>query len=220
MILRHQNGVECSSILDGVAKPEWHGSVSWIDKAAGRVWHADETSLVDAHVIKQGGTLTTDPKLSESWWARFNDSMNALAQHVTVRTATPTLMPITQERFTATIHKIFPQVETTIDEWAAAHGDLAWTNLTAPEFCILDWEDWGMAPRGFDAAYLRNASLAVPGLADRIYQERRADIDCRTGRLCQLYTCAGVIAAPADWAGPLLEPAKRIAREVLSSLEA
>ncbi|WP_075029131.1 hypothetical protein [Streptomyces mirabilis] len=25
-------------------------------------------------------------------------------------------------------------------------------NVTAPEFCLFDWEDWGLAPRGLDAA--------------------------------------------------------------------
>ena len=216
---RYLNGVEVASILEGVAKPAWHGAVSWIQSADCLLWHADETDFVEASVVKPGGTLTVDPGLPQSWWADFNRSMDALAGHVTARAATPTLTPMTQERFTATIHKIFPEVDTTIDEWTAAHGDFAWANITAPEFCILDWEDWGMAPRGFDAAYLHNASLAVPALADRICDERRADMDSRTGRLCQLYMCARVIDAPPDWSGPLLEPAKRIARDVLNSLE-
>lgn len=71
--------------------------------------------------------------------------------------------------------QVFSDVDTTVEEWTAAHADLAWANLTTPNCYFLDWEDWGTAPRGWDAASLWSESLAVPALADRVYQERRAD---------------------------------------------
>jgi hypothetical protein len=35
--------------------------------------------------------------------------------------------------------------------WITAHSDLHWASVTAP-LRILDWEGWGRAPEGFDAA--------------------------------------------------------------------
>ena len=211
------NGIESASILSGVAMPEWCQCVSWMDRDQSLVWRADETEFVTSASIKPAGTLATDPGLPNSWWITFNASLDALAKHSTSRVATPTLIPMTQSRFTSTIRAIFPEVDTTVDEWTTAHGDLGWANLTAPECFFLDWEDWGTAPRGFDAAYLRSASLAVPALADRVYRERRTDLETRTGKLCQLYTCADLLSAP-DWAGPLLEPAKEIAHRLVMEL--
>lgn len=213
-------GIECASILGGVAMPAWHEGVSWIDRERGVMWRADETEYIADNPVKPGGILTTDPQLSETWWATFNSSMAALAAHTTTRTATPNLEPITGERFSATIQNVFPGVDPTITEWTAAHADLAWPNLTAPTCYLLDWEDWGMAPRGFDAATLWSASLAVPALADRVYRQRQADLDSHTGKLVQLYHCAELIAAPAGYTGPLLEPARIRADELLTALRA
>lgn len=82
-------------------------------------------------------------------------SLGALAAHSTIRVATPHTVPVCQQRVTATIERVFAsRVETTVTEWAVAHADLAWANVTAPECWLLDWEDWGMAPRGWDTATL------------------------------------------------------------------
>ncbi|MEU0879525.1 hypothetical protein ABZ345_13055 [Lentzea sp. NPDC005914] len=212
-------GIECASVLKDVAMPAWHQGVSWIDHERGVMWRADETECVSDQAVKLGGTLTTAPDLSESWWEAFSSSMTALAAHTTTRTATPHLQPIAQDRFGDTIHQVFPDVDATITEWRAAHADLAWGNLTAPNCYFLDWEDWGMAPRGFDASTLWSASLAVPELAHRVYRECQADLDSHTGKLVQLYHCAEIMAAPAGYAGPLLEPAGARAAELVKELQ-
>ncbi|MFF2101164.1 hypothetical protein [Streptomyces sp. NPDC058202] len=49
----------------------------------------------------------------------------------------------------------------------AAHFDLHWANLTAP-LRILDWEEWGRAPEGFDAATLYAYSLLQVDVAARV----------------------------------------------------
>jgi hypothetical protein len=148
----------------------------------------------------------------------FNTSLDTLAAATTIRIATPSLKVITQERMTATIQDVFPDIDTTVGEWVPAHADLGWANLTAPTCYILDWEDWGMAPRGWDAATLWSSSLAVPTLANRLVEERAADFGSRVGKLAQLFHCAGLIAAPTGYAGPLLEPAQAAAAELLTSL--
>ncbi|MGH3928094.1 MAG: hypothetical protein ACRDTT_35410, partial [Pseudonocardiaceae bacterium] len=132
------------------------------------------------------------------------------------RVATPHTVPISQERVTATIERVFPcSVETIVTEWIPAHADLAWANLTAPECWLLDWEDWGLAPRGWDAATLWGNSLAVPALAERVQREYQADLRSRSGLVSQLFFCAEIIAAGDGYAGPLAEPSRREAARLI-----
>ncbi|WP_374204442.1 hypothetical protein [Streptomyces pseudogriseolus] len=51
--------------------------------------------------------------------------------------------------------------------WTTAHADVHWANLTEP-LRLLDWEGWGMAPEGFDAATLYAHSLLQPDTAARV----------------------------------------------------
>ncbi len=213
-------GLESAAVLDGVATPAWHQGVAWIDHDLGVMWRADETELITDTPIKAGGTLRETPGLSESWWATFSKSMTNLASSTTTRIATPHLEPVTQERVTSTIHKLFPAVDTIVTEWRAAHADLAWANLTAPNCYLLDWEDWGMAPRGWDAANLWASSFAVPELADRVYRELKHDLESPTGRIVQLYHCAEILNFPPGYADELVPLAKQHAERLLSELRA
>ena len=86
-------------------------------------------------------------------------------------------------------------------------GLLPATTYTAPDCWLLDWEDWGRAPRGFDAASLWHNSLAVPALAERVYREFRTELDSRSGMLCQLMRCAETMTAPPGYADELLASA-------------
>jgi hypothetical protein len=213
------NGAEAAATVTGVAKPAWLASVAWHDRERGVMWRADETELISAAPIKAGGVLTVDPRLPASWWATLATSLDALAAADTTRVATLHTMPITQARVTAEIQDAFgDHVDTSIVEWAPAHADFAWANLTGPECWILDWEDWGMAPRGLDAAMLWSCSLAVPGLAERVFAARRADLDSRDGQLMMLFFAAGVVSAGPDYSGPVYEPARVAAEKLLTSL--
>jgi hypothetical protein len=51
--------------------------------------------------------------------------------------------------------------------WTTAHADVHWANLTEP-LRLLDWEGWGQAPEGFDAATLYAYSLLQPDTAARV----------------------------------------------------
>ncbi|MEV8439051.1 hypothetical protein AB0425_16880 [Actinosynnema sp. NPDC051121] len=211
-------GLETAAVLQGVAMPAWLQGVSWIDHDLGVMWRADETELIQDTPIKAGGTLKQNPGLSESWWATFSKSMTNLASHTTTRIATPHLQPVTQERVSATIERVFPEVDTLVTEWRAAHADLAWANLTAPNCYLLDWEDWGMAPRGWDAANLWASSFAVPELAERVFEALHDDLHSRTGKLAQLYHCAEILSYPPGYADELVPLAGDNAERLLSDL--
>lgn len=213
------DGLRAAASLTGIAKPAWHACCTWDDPALGLAWRGDEIDLVTAHPIKPGGTLIAVPDLSDGWWATLNASLNALSMADTDRIATLHSVPLTQARFTDAVVRVFPGViDATVTEWTVAHADMSWANLTAPECWLLDWEDWGRAPRGLDAAMLWSNSLAVPELAMRIQRERRADLESPTGLLVQLFFCAEILAVPPEYAGPLAEPARRDADRLLATL--
>jgi hypothetical protein len=62
--------------------------------------------------------------------------------------------------------------------------------MTYPDFMLLDWERWGLAPRGYDAAHLLVFSCAQPELVQKIEAAFAADLDCRSGRVALLVVVA------------------------------
>lgn len=213
------DGTPSAEALHGIAKPTWYAGVSWLDETERVMWRADETDLLPGAPV--GGAIVAEaPELSEEWWAALNVSLDGLAAQRTNRIATPDTVTITQELVTETTRRLFPDVDTTITQWVPAHADLNWANMTAPEFCIFDWEDWGMAPRGLDAATLWGASLAVPSLADRVRQERRDDVESRDGKLMTLFVAAKILGPYAHPEDPRLDPARAVADRVVKELQA
>lgn len=79
---------------------------------------------------------------------------------------------------------------TDFDVAYTAHGDLTWRNLTAPRLCLLDWENWGLAPAGFDAAFLIVRSLDDPALTRRLLAVFDDVLSTPSGRVGLLTACA------------------------------
>jgi hypothetical protein len=96
-------------------------------------------------------------------------------------------------RITEVFGKQVAGVDLTVPEWTTAHGDFHWGNLTAPTCYLLDWESWGRAPRGYDAATLWGFSLGAPEIAEQITAEFADDLRSRSGLLSQLLFCANVM---------------------------
>ncbi|WSX47056.1 hypothetical protein OG760_20755 [Streptomyces sp. NBC_00963] len=213
------NGTECAALLEGVARPEWHRGAAWREPADSVMWRADETDLLPGEPIGSS-VLATDPQLPDAWWQALNASLDALAVQHTRRVATPDTVTITQSGVAEVIQRFLPVgIDTTSKQWQPAHADLNWANMTGPRFCLFDWEDWGMAPRGLDAASLWGNSLAVPALAERVRHERRHDLESRDGRLMTLFVCAKILAPDAHPEDPRLDPARDMAARVADSLQ-
>ncbi|WP_216207461.1 protein kinase family protein [Amycolatopsis aidingensis] len=83
-------------------------------------------------------------------------------------------------------------------DWSCAHGDLHWSNLTAPTLWILDWEHWGWAPRGYDAAVLYCASTLAPDLAAQVHQHFADQLDTYSGRVAQLAAITKLLCRVED----------------------
>lgn len=182
-------GAEAASVIPDVPKPAWWQTATWTDADRDLVWRAEEMELVTDPVLAETGSmLSTDPGLDDTWWARLRDALAALARFRTLRVSGR------QELITRRISQVLGgEVDTTIHEWTTAHGDLHWGNLTAPRLVLIDWADWGLAPRGNDAACLWGSALAVPAVADRIHAEFRDDLDSRSGRISRLWVCANIL---------------------------
>lgn len=208
-------GLEAAAILHDVPVPAWHAGISWYDPARNAMWRADETDFIDQAPV---GRVAAATPLPESWWRSLRTALEALGRHQVSRRATPDCEPVTQERVTAGIERVFPgRVATSITAWLPAHADLGWSNVTGPELRILDWEDWGLAPRGTDAARLWFASLAEPALAGKVRKHLAPDLDSRDGRIMALSECAGWLAHSSD-SGPRTAPARAEAERLISEL--
>ncbi|MFG2143661.1 hypothetical protein ACGFRG_05600 [Streptomyces sp. NPDC048696] len=212
------DGTASAEALHGVTKPAWYGSMAWRDTDEPVMWRADETALLPGQPVGSA-IVSEDPGLLDAWWAALNASLGALAAQHTYRVATPDTEAITQELVTRTIGNVFAGVDTLVHQWTPAHADLNWANVTAPEFCLFDWEDWGLAPRGLDAATLWAASLAVPALADRVRQERRCDLESRDGKLMLLFASAKILGPHAHPEDPRLTPARAVAEQTVRELQ-
>ncbi|MFK0045980.1 hypothetical protein ACIQU4_18035 [Streptomyces sp. NPDC090741] len=94
--------------------------------------------------------------------------------------------------------------------WTTAHGDLHWANITR-DLHILDWEGWGRAPYGYDAATLYVYALLTPEAAARIRTELAPVLDRPEARTGLLTVCTQVLQAQdhvdfyAELAGPIRE---------------
>ncbi|MFD6877311.1 MULTISPECIES: hypothetical protein [unclassified Streptomyces] len=214
------NGTEAAAVLQGIARPEWYQGVAWREPGEPVMWRADELELIASPPVGKGALVLEDPGLSDSWWEALTSSLDALAAQQTPRIATPDTVTITQEEVAQALGEVFPSItDTRIERWVPAHADLTWANVMGPEFSIIDWEDWGMAPRGLDAATLWGNALAVPALADRVQQERRADLESRDGKLMSLFFLSKIVGPHAYNEDPLLAPARKEAERLVAELQ-
>ncbi|MEU8495212.1 aminoglycoside phosphotransferase [Streptomyces sp. NPDC006656] len=208
-------GIEASIAIQGVRRPEWYAGSQWYDPDRGVVWRVDEMSRATTTAVSPVGTVNHNPDLPASWWAELSQALSALGGHTTDRVC------VRQEHLSARIREVYgDEIDTTVPEWACAHGDLGWANVTAPAFMLLDWESWGRAPVGYDAACLWSASLTVSALAKRVLTEFADVLDTRAGRLSRLMLCANIERAHrrSGRETPITAPATAAAMELLRSL--
>jgi hypothetical protein len=207
-------GEETASVLSGVARPSLLRSYRWV--TAGTVWRADEMELVTEALISDHPEATEPVLLPESWWDDLAVSLDRVSQAKTVRVNTR--QDLINRRITAYTNGA---VDPTVNQWAPAHGDLHWANLTAPRLSILDWEGWGTAPLGIDAATLWAFSMAVPGLAAEVEKRFSTVLATRDGKLSQLFMCIELIRMTQNHGDhpALLEPLVAGAERIIAVLK-
>ncbi|MFF3069933.1 hypothetical protein [Kitasatospora sp. NPDC057936] len=154
-----------------------------------RTWTEGEHGyLAELHDKITASTITTHepilreaPELDDAWWNGLSTALDAIATVPSDRVA------VRQEY----LDRAMPQylgipIDTMVPSWTTAHGDLHWANLTGPALTVFDWEGWGAAPAGYDAALLHSYSLLVPDIAARIRQQLAHVLDTPAGQFAEL----------------------------------
>jgi hypothetical protein len=183
--------------------PAWTGNVEanqLTDVPRPRVirvseWDQDERRVrAELMTLAPGGAISEvmvprEPiALDDSWWATLRSSLEALASQATDRVC------LDPELARLRILSYFGvRVETAELVLTTAHGDLHWANLTNPGCWILDWESWGAAPAGYDAALLYAVSLSQPALAERVHATFADVLDGPAGAVAQLAAAAKLL---------------------------
>ncbi|WP_344660716.1 hypothetical protein [Catenulispora subtropica] len=217
-------GVEAALAITGVPRPHWFRGASWCGEPLrpNTVWRVDEIEYItDGQPLRADhGQFPAAETLPGAWWDALSKSLATLAATDTSRLATPDTQPVTAARIESEIREVFPEVgdlRTASWEWTTAHADLGWANLFGPRLWITDWEDWGRAPRGLDAANLWANSLGYPLLAAQVADHFEADLSSLTGQIMALWRTAQIASWGDTFAsacGPAKVEAARIAREI------
>jgi hypothetical protein len=192
--------------------PAWTGNVEAGGITAVRHSEVCTTAEWDDHhrraraelmTLAPGPAVATDMALrhpvdlDDAWWVELRISLDALASHPTDRVCLGTTL--LQRWLLATFG-------VTIDPgallWSTAHGDLHWANLTNPGCWLLDWESWGSAPAGYDAALLHGASLMHPDIAKRVYDTFADILAGPGGAVAQLAAAAKLLRLVEYWRPP------------------
>lgn len=198
-----------ANVITDVSKPVVLDTVE--EHEDDRWFRAEIMSMVDPLPVSSTSELHEIPELKAAWFSDLALSLEALTRTTTERVA------YTQDRVTQRLREYFGErIDPVVDRWQTAHADLHWANLTAPDLVILDWEQWGQAPLGYDIATLYCHSLLVPDVADRIHSEHREVLDSPDGRRSTLLAVARMLSRTrqgdyTDLVGPL----HRLADQVL-----
>ncbi|MGH3793659.1 MAG: aminoglycoside phosphotransferase [Pseudonocardiaceae bacterium] len=172
--------------------------------------HAELMTLAEGQRCSPTPELRFQVEPSETWWRALRESLWTLAGVPTIRGY------LTENEIARRLTVFFgDRVDPAVEQWTAAHTDLHWANLLAPDLIIVDWEGWGIAPAGFDAATLYLHSLLQPMTAKRVSAQLGELLDHRDGLISQLYVTTRMLLRIEhcdypDLAIPLHRNAERI----------
>jgi hypothetical protein len=185
-------GTAAAAAIGGVSKPSLLHRIEW--QASGRVpvpVSAEVLTLVTDPLASQERFLRTAPDLPAGWFSDLSASLAALAAYPTGRR-----FPVHDAAeydclLSATYRRPVPAGFVPV--LGTEHLDLAWDNITARRFWILDMEHWGVAVAGFGAAWLYLTALGVPMVAARVREALAGVLDTPSGRYAQLVAAALIL---------------------------
>jgi len=183
---RSWNGEILSANIEGICKPRVLEYTDW--ETAGVLWRALLMDAIEERLCSPTQEISSDLQLPQDWYNSLRSSLVNLAVVKTDR------ISCRQDLINRRIAERFgTSLNVEVDEWITCHGDLHWANLTCPRLFILDWEGWGLGPKGLDPALL----LGVSGLAPTVgLQIRRTFSDwlgTRSGLIALLFVAAELL---------------------------
>jgi Arc/MetJ family transcription regulator len=153
--------------FDDIPMPRHVRSVVWTDDD--RVVRADLLTYVPQRAAGTGLVLDRHVDLPDSWWTALQAGLEPLQR---ITTTERVAADPREESFCNHFLALFGvEIDPERVEMTMSHGDLHFGNLTAPELVILDWENWGRAPVGYDAAHLLCSAILHPDIAARARAE-------------------------------------------------
>ncbi|WP_328385893.1 hypothetical protein OHS81_18740 [Streptomyces sp. NBC_00400] len=170
-------------------RPRLLGLRDW--SADGWDYRAEHYEIVTTPPVAKSPVLHQLPHhadLPDTWWQDLHQSLAHLALVRTGRQAV-------REQYIRRRVPEFTGFTPGEITWTTAHGDLHWANLTGPALTLLDWEGWGTAPLGYDAAHLYLHSLPVPDVSERVRKEFAHVLDTPDGRIGELTACTEILQA-------------------------
>ena len=168
--------------LSGLPKPKLHRAIEW--ERDGIYWRAALSTLAPSPTPSENSWLAPGSAVPPARW--FSDLRESLMR--LQRQMRPTNYVFTDEQVRTGIRGHFgPEAPCEAGEWRVSHGDLQWKNLTVPNLTLLDWENWGMAPRGYDAALLMVYAAHVPQVQEKLYAVFADEFDSDSGLVALLF---------------------------------
>ena len=193
-----------------IPRPQLHHWLDWSDGAW--AYRGELYDYVTARPVAPHAIVTTSTDLQPKWWSTLRAALHTIT---TVNTTRMTIQPGFLAWAMPHYLGITPS-DYAIPSWATAHGDLHLANLCAPDFCILDWEGWGLAPPGYDAATLHSYSLLTPDTAAQVRDELAHLLDNPAGQFAELVVITELLhTAEQGEHQDLAEPLRRRAASIL-----
>ncbi|MGH3941944.1 MAG: aminoglycoside phosphotransferase [Pseudonocardiaceae bacterium] len=175
-----------ANAIIGIPKPRVLRDWEWAEGTT-RL-RAELMTLAEGQQCSPTPELRFPVELPDRWWRMLRESLRALAVVPTSRTY------LTENEVARRLRVFFgDRADPTVSEWTAAHADLHWANLIVPDLAIVDWEGWGIAPAGFDAATLYLHSLLQPATAKQMRTEFDELLEHRDGLISQLYVTTRIL---------------------------
>lgn len=193
-----------------VRRPRLIGSYDWHE--ASHEYRAEFTEYITSHVCSPDPWLRRELELPPEWWTSLRTSFAAISEVETDRET------LSQEYLTRALPQFLeaPDLHTVPALWTTAHGDCHWANLTLDGPIMLDWEGWGRAPTGYDAAMLAVYTITAPRTQARLRTELAGLFDTPEGRFAELTVLAELIQTTSRGDNLDMEAALRErARELL-----
>jgi hypothetical protein len=185
-------GTADAAAIPGVSKPALLHRIEWHATAPVPVpVSAEVLTLVTDPPASRDRFLLTEPDLRDDWFGDLATSLAALRAHPTDRR-----FPVHDaEKYGYLLSATYgrPAPAGIAPAFGTEHTDLTWANITAPRFCILDMEHWGVAVTGYGAAYLYLSALGVPAVAARVHTALADVLNAPSGRYAQLVAAAIII---------------------------
>ncbi len=192
MNLNAWNGTAEAASIKRVSKPSLFHRIVWpADGPVPVSVSAELLRLVTDHAASSQRLPRALPYLPPEWFRDLRTSLAAMRAYPTMRRFPVHNAVDYGYLLSATYRRPVPAG--IAPEFGTEHMDLTWDNVTAPSFCILDMEHWGVAVTGYAAAWLYLSALVVPEAAAGTRDALAGMLDTPSGRYAQLVAAALIL---------------------------